>query len=79
MKTYQPSIVTQQQIEKAFTFHPSKDDQPERYNRLREKAKELAYLIIELTPHSREQSSALTRLEEAVMHANAAIARGELE
>ena len=36
-----------------------------------------ATMIVELTPPSREQSLALTKLSEASMHANAAIARDE--
>jgi hypothetical protein len=44
---------------------------------LRDATKNLAHLIINLTPSSREQSLALTHLEEAVMFANAAIARNE--
>lgn len=65
------------QIENAFTYHAPKPGQPERYTQLRDKAKELALLIAELTPVSREQSLALTELEYTVMMANAAIARNE--
>lgn len=67
----------QAQVEQTFTYHPPKPGQPERYMRIREKAKEFALLIIELTPISREQSLALTNLEYTVMMANAAIARHE--
>lgn len=63
------------QIENAFTYHAPKEGQPEKYVSLREKAKELAYLIDELCPKSREQSVALTHLETSVFWANAAIAR----
>lgn len=63
------------QVEHAFTYHQPKPGQPEKYNALREKAKELALLILDLTPESREQSLALTELEFSVMMANAAIAR----
>lgn len=66
-----------QQIERSFVYHLPKGDQPERYVAIRAKAKELAVLIAESTPESREQSLALTDLENAVMHANAAIARNE--
>lgn len=63
------------QIENNFTYHaPGKDDWLV-YEQLRDKAKELAYLIKDLTPDSREQSLALTNLEQAVMWANAAVAR----
>jgi hypothetical protein len=64
-------------IETNFKYHAPKGDQPERYERIRAKAKELALLINEDTPHSREQSLAFTALEEVVMQANAAIARNE--
>jgi hypothetical protein len=64
-------------IENIFTYHAPKDDQQERYEKLREHAKALALQIIELTPYSREQSLALTHLETANMFANASIARNE--
>lgn len=64
-------------IENDFTYHAPKGDQVERYQQLRDKAKELALLIVELTPVSREQSIALTELQTATMFANAAIACNE--
>jgi hypothetical protein len=64
-------------IENNFRYHQPKDDQPQRYERIRAKAKELAVVFNEDTPSSREQSRAFTALEEAVMWANAAIARNE--
>ena len=66
-----------QQAERAFTYHPPKEDQPPRYVALRDAAKAYAELVIAYTPPGREQALALTKLEEAVMWANAAIARGE--
>ena len=65
------------QIEQSFTYHPPKGDQAERYVRIRDAGKELAYLIAESTPKSREQSLAFTNLDQTVMWANAAIARNE--
>ena len=65
-------------IENAFTYHAQKDGQPEKYQAIREKAKELAYLIQELVPPSREQSLAMTKLEECSMWANAGIARNDI-
>jgi hypothetical protein len=65
------------QLENTFTYHAPKDDQPERYVMLRDKAKDLAYTIVTFTPVSREQSLAITHLEEAIFYANAAIARHE--
>lgn len=65
------------QIERAFTYHAPKEGQPEKFESIRLNAKHLAYRIDELCPSSREKALALTKLEEAVMWANAAIARNE--
>lgn len=62
-------------IDNAFTYHAPKEGQPAKYQAIREKAKELAYLVDDLVPASREQSLAITKLEECVMWANAGIAR----
>lgn len=64
-------------IENNFTYHAPKGDQAERYGKIREKARELAELMEESCPDSREKSLASTKLEEAVMWANASIARNE--
>lgn len=68
-------MITQEDIEKRFTYHSPKADQPQRYKALREKSKELAKLINESCPDSREKSVAFTELESCVMWANASIAR----
>ena len=64
-------------IENRFTYHAPFGDQTERYQGIRDLAKKLAYMILEKTPDSREQSLALTNLEQAMFWANAAIARNE--
>lgn len=64
-------------VGRVFTYHSPKDSQPERYNLLRKTAKELAILIIDNVPDSRERSLALTKLEESIFWANAGIARNE--
>lgn len=66
-----------ERIDNDFTYHAPKPGQVERYNMLRENARTMALLIVRATPPSREQSLALTKLEEAIMHANSAIARNE--
>ncbi len=68
--TYSPQV-----IENNFTYHAPHGDQQERYVKIREKGKELAMLIYEITRMSPEQSLALRKVEEAVMWANAGIAR----
>ena len=64
-------------LDSAFTYHPPKGGQGEKYVILRDAAKKLAELVILYTPPSREQSLALTKIEEMVFWANAAIARHE--
>ena len=62
-------------IENNFKYHAPKEGQPAKYDTIREKAKELANVIDELCPNSREKSLATTNLEQAMMWANASIAR----
>ncbi|MNB71327.1 hypothetical protein D3C75_178890 [compost metagenome] len=63
------------QIENNFKYHAPKSGQPEIYEEIRNKAKELAELIDEKCPKSRESSLAMTNLEQSVFWANAAVAR----
>lgn len=67
----------EQELQTRFTYHAPKGDQQDRYTKLRSHAHDLAEEIVAATPPSREQSLALTNLEQAVMWANAAIARRE--
>jgi len=65
-------------IENNFKYHAPKPGQPEKYSAIREKAKELAYLIDEQCPNSREKSLAMTKqIEEVGFWANASVARNE--
>lgn len=65
----------QDRVKNDFTYHRPPAEIGPVFVEIREKAKELALLIVDRVPAGREQSSALTRLEEAVMQANAGIAR----
>ena len=67
--------VSSEELDTRFTYHAPKEGQPEQYQKLRNHAKELAFIIWAEVPDSREQSLALTKLEEAIMWANAGIAR----
>ena len=60
-----------------FTYHGPHGNQPERYESLRNGGFSFAERIIELAPPSPERTLAIRRIEEAVMWANAAIARNE--
>lgn len=66
-----------ERVKRAFTYHPPKGDQTQRCEEMRDAAAALALGIIQNTPECREQSLALTKLEEVVMWFNAAIARNE--
>jgi hypothetical protein len=66
-----------EEILRRFTYHPPKGTQSKRYEVIRAQAKHFAQIIDGNCPDSREQSLALTKLEEVVMWANAAIARNE--
>lgn len=77
MPKYSPSPDDLEKIERAFTFHPVIGDQAERYPQIRAKAKELALVMANLCPPSRELSLAITKLQNSVMWANAAIACNE--
>jgi hypothetical protein len=67
----------QARLKKDFTYHPPKPDQLPRYEEIRDYARTFAATILVDCPASQERSLALTRLEEAVMWANASIARNE--
>lgn len=61
-------------IENNFRHHSLSLEQTKQIHNIREKAKELAYLISDC-PESRERSLAMINLEQATMWANAAISR----
>jgi hypothetical protein len=64
-------------INNRFTYHSPKEGQTDRYEDLRDVGKAMALEINRHCPDSREKSLAITKVEEAVMWANAAIARNE--
>lgn len=74
---YECTVTEAETIRKAFSYHSPKGDQLPRYLDLRERAKELAFAVMRECPPSRERSLAIKRLQEAIMWANAAIARNE--
>lgn len=61
--------------ENIFTYHKPTEDTQVRYERIRKLGKEFAELLDEVCPDSREKSLANTKIEEAVMWANASVAR----
>lgn len=65
--------------EKIFQYHAPFGDQAERYTAIRNVAKDFAAMLIDFCPPSRELSTALTNLQQAVMWANASIAINEVK
>lgn len=69
---------TNDTIENNFRHHEGiTAEQVEETNKIRNAAKEFAYIIDELCPNSREKSVAMTNLETCFMWANASIARND--
>lgn len=62
-------------LENRFSYHPPTGDQPQRYEQIRAGGKEFAELLAELCPSSPELTRAVNAVDEAVMLANAAVAR----
>lgn len=67
--------MTNEEYVKRFTYHSPKEWQPAVYERIRDQAWVFAAAIDENCPDCREKSLAMTKIEEAVMWANAGIAR----
>ncbi len=65
------------ELHKRFTYHPPHGDQAQRYEDIRRNGANFAGFLLASCPESRELSLALTNIEQAVMWANAAIARNE--
>lgn len=63
-----------QDVEHIFTYHPPNKKQSEDYNRLREAARDLAFVILRTCPESADRSAAFRKLRECVFVANASIA-----
>lgn len=63
------------QIENAFTYHPPTEEQVQKYQLIRQQAKQLAHTINAQCPDGREKNVAMDHLDALVMFANASIAR----
>lgn len=75
---YMVTDAMERDLDRRFTYHTPHSGQTARYAELRGLAYSMGMSIARMSPVSREQSLAFTHLEEAVMWANAAIARNEV-
>jgi len=66
--------ITQDHLSSWFTYHAVKPEQIEKYQKIRSAALRLAETIISNTPSSADQTTAIRKIREAVMTANASIA-----
>lgn len=65
-------------VENDFTLHPPANQGAlDAMNAIRSVMKETALVVVNTCPLGREQSTALTKLEEATFHAIASIARNQ--
>jgi len=64
-------------IENNFTYHAPSERKIGQHQMIRDAGKTYANIILHNVPEGREQSLAMTKLEEVVMWANAGIARTE--
>lgn len=67
--------LTRERIENDFEYHAPDEAKAKQHQEVRMQCQRLAHLIQALVPEGREQSLAITKVEEAMMWANAGIAR----
>ena len=66
-------------LDHIFKYHQPQEGDPARYEAIREAGKHLAQAILDNAPAGADQTTAIRKIREAVMTANAAIAlRGRL-
>lgn len=64
-------------LENRFAYHAPTGGKAKKHGDLRADCHELAKKIVAVVPPGREQATAITKLEEVMMWANAGIARNE--
>ena len=70
-------MLDEKEMTKRFTYHTPTEGQTQKYAEIRDMGKAFTEIVDTLCPNSREQALAITKIEEAVMWANASIARRE--
>ena len=68
-------MIDEVEVERRFTYQKPTERSIPKFERIRAQLVDAACVIAELMPPGREQSLAITKLEEAMMWASAGIAR----
>lgn len=68
-------MIDPKDLENRFTYHSSTAEQTQKYELIRSIAHSYSTVLNEMVPDGREKALALTKLEELVFWANAAVAR----
>jgi hypothetical protein len=68
-------MIDDDELNTRFQYHKPDEDKIKKHETIRNECLKLGFMICANTPACREQSLAITNLEEAMMWANAAIAR----
>lgn len=78
MREVQGTINSKRDIDNRFDYHPPKDNETvKEHEDVRSYCRNLAIAFDNILPVGREKSLAITKLEEAMFWANAAIARSK--
>lgn len=72
-------MISTEDINEYFTYHAPKGDQIERYQKIRDAAKQFATVLVENTPISADQTATIRLLRQVVMSANQSIALEDYE
>jgi hypothetical protein len=71
-----PNPTSPEDLKHRFDYHPPRNQEVvEKHQDVRNHCHTLAQVLLDLIPDSREKSLAITKVEEVMMWANAAIAR----
>jgi hypothetical protein len=70
-------MITDSDIENWFQYHAPSPEQQVHYGAIREGARKFAFILLNNTPMSADQTAAFRLLRECVMTANASIACNE--
>lgn len=70
-------MITEADIKRIFTYHKPQEENVHKFESLRNMGKITAEAILKYTPQCAEQTLAIRKVEEAIMWANAALARNQ--